>query len=104
MAFQEQVNKLIARLTDLTKEGKVQWTETGDRETFLAPITTYRVTITKIGNLTVQFRVFDPTGKLIEETTGAMPDMSELFNLARRQARGTDKVLSELLVSLEQIH
>jgi hypothetical protein len=81
------------------------------------------VTIGQIGSrpdeVTFQFRVFDNTSRLIEESTvsaehapfdpyvgtpaEALHRFAELHSLARRYALGVDKALSDLLVSLEQI-
>ncbi len=78
MVFNEQVEKLVTRLTDLSHAGKVKWSETGDRDTFLASISKYSVTIGKIGSapdaVTFQFRVFDSAGRMIEESTVSAED------------------------------
>lgn len=118
MPVKELVEKLVTRLTELSHEGKVKWTETGDRDTFLAFISNYNVTIGKIGSLPhkefFQFRVFDNIGRIIEESTVSVPEiatgtgeaetkLAELHSLARGQAVGVNKALSDLLVSLEQI-
>jgi hypothetical protein len=50
MPFQEQIEKLITKLTELTKEDKVAWQETGNLNTYLAQFGKFIVTLGKAGS------------------------------------------------------
>ena len=111
MAFEQKIDRLVDRLADLTRQGKVDWTETGSVDTFLAPVSHYTVTIGKRSYY--ELKVYDRLGRILETATGdekpetALPSpqerLRELHELARHRALAVDGSLSELLTSLEQI-
>jgi hypothetical protein len=121
MAFQEQVAKLVERLTSLSAEGKVQWEETADEDTFQAAISKFVVTVGKAGSdvdSDYHLRILDQAGKVIEQATVSkcVPDdygrryvntewasLHDLHENARRRALHVDEALSDLLSSLEGI-
>jgi hypothetical protein len=119
MPFQKQIEQLITKLTELTKENKVVWQETGNLNTCLAPVGKFIVTLGKSGSELYggySFQILDPSGKTIdgalapfrgaEANAPAFQDwdrLRELHELARRNAFQSDKAVSDLLSSLEQI-
>ena len=117
MAFSEQIDQLIARLADLTENGKVAWEETADEGIFLASVGRYVVTLGKENRQdswgdsyeSLRFRILDGTGKTIDEASsyGQTAEDSRrlygLYELARRSALHVDEALSDLLSSLEHI-
>jgi hypothetical protein len=124
MAFQEQVEKLVERLTRLSAEGKVEWEETADEDTFQAAVSKFVVTVGKAGSNVdsdYHLRILDQAGKVIERATVSKygpyastlnivnyvdPEWVRLHDLheyARRRALHVDEALSDLLSSLEEI-
>jgi hypothetical protein len=120
MAFQEQVVKLVERLTSLSAEGKVEWEETADEDTFQAAISKFVVTVGKAGSdvdSDYHLRILDQAGKVIEQATVSryLPqfersyvnpewaDLHDLHEYARRRALHVEEALSDLLSSLEGI-
>jgi hypothetical protein len=120
MAFQEQIAKLVERLTKLSRDGKVDWEETAVVDTFQALVSKFVVTVAKAGShadADYRFTVLDQAGKVIEEAVISKYDddvvytpphkewltLHQLHDLARRHALHTDEALSDLLSSLEEI-
>jgi hypothetical protein len=116
MALQEQTAKLVDKLIDLSGQGKVNWQETADDDTFLASVAKFVVTIDKPGQNEYCFTVADQAGKTLEEVREKYADdeytypskdytsLAKLHELARRAALNVEGALSEMLSSLEQIH
>jgi hypothetical protein len=122
MPFEQQVDKLITRLTELTAQQKVAWQETAREDTYLAPLGKFIVTVGRAaagayGGYLLQIN--DNHGRTVEEALGRLvgPDspsyqvvlqewerLRSLHELARRSALKSDEVVSDLLSSLEQIH
>jgi hypothetical protein len=133
MAFEEQIDKLIEKLTELTSGEKVIWQDTADENAFLTSVGNSTVVVGRLRSdpgAPYFVRVLDDTGKTIEEAT-AFLDVSEindastlmanmlkhvrdralqdwaslgkLYKLARRSALKSEKVVSDLLSSLEAI-
>jgi len=50
MTFSEQIDKLVAKLTELTARDKVDWQETANLNTYLARVDKFVVTINKGGS------------------------------------------------------
>jgi hypothetical protein len=121
MAFQEKIDQLVTKLTDLTETGKVAWDETADENVFVASVGKFVVSLGQDedswGNPIdrFRFRVLDGTGKTIDEALsyqGALSSqrdaeerdrLQRLHGLARRSALHTEEVLTDLLSSLERI-
>jgi hypothetical protein len=108
MALHEQVSKLVERLKRLSAEGKVDWEETADEDTFQAAVSKFVVTVSRIGprsDPSYRITIRDQTGKVIEEATAysgqEWGQLSDIHDLARRRALHVDEALSELLSSLE---
>jgi hypothetical protein len=112
MVLQEQTAKLVAKLIELSAQGKVRWQETADEDTFLASVGKFVVTIAKTRGSEYCFVVADQAGKTLEEIRESNDSFTreddyrfaELHELARRAALDVGKALSEMLSSLEQIH
>lgn len=119
MPFPDQIDKLVTKLTELTGEDKVKWLETGNVNTFLAPVGKFTVTVGKAGSEIYggySFQIYDQTGKAVdgalatfvgpEKGAGLYQNWERLRNLhdlARRRALHSDKVVSDLLSTLDQI-
>ena len=110
MAFQEKIDRLVNRLTELTERGKVSWEETAEEGTFLASVGKFVVTLGEEyedDNPIYRFKILDGTGKTIDEAWGHGGEnrnrLLHLHELARRSALHVEEVLSDLLSSLEHI-
>ena len=69
MTFPEQIDRLVTKLTELTESDKVDWQETGNANTYLAPVDKFVVTINKGGSEVYggySFQILDNTGRAIE--------------------------------------
>ncbi|MGA3202083.1 MAG: hypothetical protein ABSF12_06275 [Bryobacteraceae bacterium] len=110
MAFETKIDKLIEKLTDLTSRDKVAWQDTADENTFLTAVGQSVVTVGRARSDAMApcfIRILDDTGKVIEEALDTdIQDWNRLrtlHELARRNALKSDKVVSDLLSSLEAI-
>ena len=119
MNFPDQIDKLVAKLTDLTTKGKVEWQETSNLSSYLARVDKFVVSISKQGSELYggySFQILDGTGRTIEgvlapyvgpEKSGLSHSnwerLRDLYELARRRAMHSEKVISDLLASLDKI-
>jgi hypothetical protein len=119
MAFPDQIDKLVTKLTELTEKDKVDWQETANSNIYLAPVDKFTVTVGKSGSEVYggySFQILDQTGKAIDGSQAPFvgPEkgaglhqnwerLRDLHELARRRALHSDKVVSDLLSSLDQI-
>jgi hypothetical protein len=120
MDFSAQILKLIVRLTELTKEDKLVWEETGNRNIYLAKIEKTNVLVGKAGSDVTfggySLQILDEAGQIIDGTMAlyAIRDadrdafkrwdlLRDLYELARRSALKSEKVVSDLLSTLEAI-
>src|SRR5712691_1367561 len=117
MAFPDQIEKLVTKLTELTREVKVAWQGTANVNTYLAPVGEFVVTVGRGGSDVFggySFQILDREGRAIDGTFSVFPGSADpayqdwnrlrsLHELARRSATHADRVVSDLLSSLEQI-
>jgi hypothetical protein len=119
MMFPDQIDKLVTKLTELSVKDKVEWKETGNVSTFLASVDKFVVTINKSGSEVYggfSFQVLDRTGRVVEgiatpfvgreksaEEYGNWGRLGDLYEIARRRALHSEKVVSDLLASLERM-
>jgi hypothetical protein len=113
MDSQEQTDRLIARLTDLTRSDKIHWEETADRTTFLTGFADFVSTLRKLDDPPAieayELDISDSFGKTIEtivsstSRTTRLAGMRQLYNLAQERAMRSPRPLSDVLASLEQI-
>jgi hypothetical protein len=116
MAFQEKIDQLVTRLTELTERGKISWEDTADEGTFLTSVGKFVVTLGEVPDylrdeegpfVRYRFKILDETGKTIDEASGTPGEdwnrLSHLHELARRSALHVDEALSDILSSLEHI-
>jgi hypothetical protein len=119
MAFEEHLDRLIEKLTDLTRADKVAWQETAAEDSFLTGVGQSVVIVGRVNSdlsAPCFVRILDATGKTIEEAYApdlsspdrdiAMQDLGRLralLELARRSAMQSEKVVSDLLSTLEAI-
>jgi hypothetical protein len=114
MAFEEQIDKLVEKLTELTRADKVTWQETVDENTFLTVVGNAVVTVGSVKSYATApcfIRILDATGKTIKEDLASMSvhddrdwgRLRTLHELARENALKSEKVVSELLSTLEAI-
>ena len=113
-----QIDILVEKLLALTQEGKVDWRDTADEDTFLAAFPKYVVTVRKSEDSfdsygsksedSFDIRVADESGRTLEEATGGLnprlrQNLRLLHEMARRRALHVDEALSDLLSSLSSI-
>jgi hypothetical protein len=113
MAFEGQIDRLIEKLTELTRSNKMAWQETVDDQTFLTGVGKTVVTVGRAGSDSFSscfIRVLDETGKTIDEAYGSVRTSTQdferlnaLVEVARRSALKSDQVVTELLSTLEAI-
>jgi len=119
MTFSEQIDKLVAKLTELSARDKVDWQETANLNTYLARVDKFVVTINKQGSEVFggySFQILDGSGRAIEgviapykgqeRSTSSKTNwerLRDLHEIARRRALHSEKVVSDLLASLERI-
>jgi hypothetical protein len=119
MTFPDQIDKLVTKLTELTDRDKVDWQETGNPNTYLAPVDKFVVTINKGGSEVYggySFQILDHAGRAIEgvlapfsgqeKSAAAYANwerLRDLYEIARRRALHSEKVVSDLLASLDRI-
>jgi hypothetical protein len=119
MIFSEQIDKLVTKLTELTEKDKVEWKETANATTFLASVDKFVVTINKSGSEVFggySFQILDRTGRAVEgivapfvgrekyaEEHANWARLRDLYDIARRRALHSEKVVSDLLASLDKI-
>ena len=109
MAFQEKIDQLVAKLTDLTETGRLAWEETAEEGTFLASVGKFVVTLGEEGPNwpRYRFRILDAAGRMVDEAVRNLDDedrdrLQQLHELARRKALNVEEALSDLLSSLER--
>jgi hypothetical protein len=119
MIFPDQIDKLVTKLTELTGKDKVEWKETGNASTYLASVDKFVVTINKSGSEVYggfSFQILDRTGRAVEgvaapfigreksaEEYANWERLRDLYEIARRRALHSEKVVSDLLASLDRI-
>lgn len=119
MNFPEQIMKLVVKLTQLTNDDKVAWEQTGNRNIYLAKIDKTNVLVGKSGSDVFggyNLQILDDNGNTVDgalavfsgrETDRAAFErwdlLRALYELARRSALKSEKVVSDLLSSLEAI-
>jgi hypothetical protein len=119
MAFEAQIDELIDKLTELTRAEKVAWKETAAENTFLTGVGQSVVMVGRVNSnpdALCFIRILDANGRTIEEAYApnlsppdrevALRDLGRLralLELARRSALKSERVVSDLLSSLEAI-
>lgn len=108
-ARQEKIRTLVRQLISRTNQGKIDWTDTADRDAFRANMqggmvrVQRRMRLDEDGQEVEDFSVtlLDPKGREVEEYSPmqqhAVGEVMELWQIGRRSARGTDDVLTKLL-------
>lgn len=119
MTFPDQIDKLVTKLAELTGKDKVEWKETGNPSTYLASVDKLVVSINKSGSEVYggfSFQILDRTGRAVEgvaapfigreksaEAHANWQRLRDLYEIARRRALHSEKVVSDLLASLDRI-
>ena len=111
----ERLLKLIQRLSDLTAKGRVAWKEAERGEAFLASFSGHSVSISvrksRLSSDQSEYfiRILDQWGDTVEEvgdedfqTEQVFTMLKQLFEKARRIARGVDVALDEILRELDE--
>ncbi len=99
---------LIRRLLNKSNEGEIDWEATANAKRFLTTLSNYSVLISEEGEDYVLY-IVDQFDEIIEQV--ADPDlrevdgdsfklMKELHQVARRNARGADKAIDDILEML----
>jgi len=104
-----KILKLIHRLREKTETGSLGWEATASPKKFLTTLSDYSVLISEEGDdyfLTIVDswddvieRVSDP--ELKQEDRKAYETMKSLYVLARRNAKGVDEAIDDILGSIE---
>jgi len=103
-----KINDLIVRLHQKTEKNKVDWETTASSNRYLTSSAEYSIIISEEGE-DFFLTITDNWDDLIEsigdpELKEINPDafnlMKSLYSLARRNARGVDKAIDEILDSL----
>jgi hypothetical protein len=119
MTFPDQIDKLVTKLTELTRNDKVEWKETSKLSTYLASIDKFIVTLNKTGSEVYggfSFQILDRNGRVVEGVTypyvgrdkpaaecANWERLRDLYEIARRRALHSEKVVSDLLASLDRM-
>ncbi len=117
MTLPEQIDRLVTKLTELTEKDKVEWKETANGTTFLASVDKFIVTMNRTEvNGGLSFQILDRTGRAVEgvsapfvgreksaEEHANWERLRDLYEIARRRALHSEKVVSDLLASLDRI-
>ena len=107
-----KINLILDRLLQKTKEGKLEWEKTADRNTFLLVLEDSAISVTndieyfsREGNYrSYRFDFRNEAGDIVESV--AVSDEEEykkaenIFNLARQQSFRTDKTVNSILEQL----
>ncbi len=119
MNFPVQIDKLVAKLAEVTARDKVEWQETANLNTYLARVDKFVVTISKQGSEVYggySFQILDHSGRTIEGVLAPYigqdkstlshsnwERLRDLYEIARRRALHSEKVVSDLLATLDRI-
>ncbi len=119
MIFTDQIDKVVTKLTELTGKDKFEWKETGNTSTYLASVDKFVVTMSKSGSELYggfSFQILDRAGRVVEGVTAPFVGreksaeeyanwgrLGDLYEIARRRALHSEKVVSDLLASLDRI-
>ncbi|MEZ5404251.1 MAG: hypothetical protein R2729_31520 [Bryobacteraceae bacterium] len=109
MTNRDRFAALIGKLLKRTRDGSLTWRETADEEEFLAPTPNASVLISqRFGRFGTELRIkiLDDRGRVVEtmdasENSGCEEEATELYEAARRTALNSERVLDELLQSLD---
>lgn len=109
MNFKEKQEVLINKLREKTLQGLIAWTEGIEKNTYQTSLPKTSIQIERTFDedcVTYTVSIFNEEGKLIESfnqydlnTTSTL--FSEIYDNARRIALGADKILDDVLASLE---
>jgi hypothetical protein len=97
----DKIVRLVRLLFKKTKTGEIKWEETAKLNIFQCSLSNYTLLISR-----QTLTVCNQEGNVIEEVDGLAPlqegvHLTELFELARRDAMGVEKALDEILFLLE---
>lgn len=108
----DAVLQVLEKLRARTNEKKIPWKTTVDEDVYAAAFGNSSVVITKYSSLILNdrygFQILDEAGIEIESVSSVQAGNYEemfrdLFDKARRFARGTDTKLEELLAQLDEV-
>jgi hypothetical protein len=113
MSANPKYEAFLYGLLDATKDGKVEWRDTADEDTFMVELNHGFVHLERRPNVDEDDRpytyfrayLYDRKGRLADEissgqmTSGSM--LTELYELARRSARETDSLLDQVSADLQ---
>ena len=111
----KKFSSLLRRLVLRAGEGKLQWSEGAEFNTFSNSVANHTVLIGEKGQ-DYFLRVINSEGEIIDEfddeylktsyrtvfNRSSYEDMRDLFQMARRNAQGSDKVIDEIIDELSE--
>lgn len=111
MSSDNKYRQLVDQLFAKTEEGKIEWRETAETDTFQVSFAHYSITLaerrTTPRNLTYVVSILNSEGRRVDTFSddfdwdpGYKKQLSELYQKARRQALSADKALDEILSQL----
>ena len=105
------VRDIIPKLLERTDQAKINWRPTVSEDTFAAVIGNWSVSISlppHIGGRTINLRIHDNEGQLLEQLAATpsdalmYPRLRRLHEKAKRNALGIDRQLEGLLAELDK--
>ena len=103
----DAILKVLEKLLARTNEGKISWKTTVDEYTYVAVVGNASVAITRLPLAFTEYKfpILDEAGIELESVSSTQSgDMfQELYDQARRFARGTETKLEALLTELDQV-
>lgn len=105
----EKIFTLIQRLHENTERGKIDWEATANSNTFATSSSDYSILISEEGE-DYYLTIVDEWDELVERINDvelkdvsreSLAIMKSLYSIARRNARGADKAIDDILSSLD---
>ena len=113
MVTDQKISRLVERLLEQTRDGRVRWEKTAERECFLSAFPDYTVLLRRrdkppnwlehnVGPARTVLEIAGADGEVIDNVgDDAVKQLRPLYELARRQALNADKAVDEILSALE---
>jgi hypothetical protein len=106
------IDQLAQRLLQATERGRISWATTSNEETFAwsGKSATFLVSYADLDDSgTVEIKVLDKEGTVVElahyeaHYGGEYEGMFALYEAARRNARGADRIIGDLITEVDKL-